>query len=63
MLRDIFQSVAGYQHFGLISMFIFGVFFSLVIVHTYSLKKRDVEEFSRMPFDDSTKDSEKSEKI
>lgn len=60
MLRDIFQSVRGFEYFGVISMIIFGVFFILVILHTYSIKKKDVEDFSRMPFDDSTKDLKKN---
>jgi hypothetical protein len=60
MLRDIFQSVSGFEHFGIISMILFGVFFVLVIIHTYSIKKKDVEDFSRIPFDDSTKDLNKN---
>ena len=58
MLRDMFQSANGFESFGLISMFIFAAFFILVIIHTYSLKKEEVEDFSKMPLDDSTKDSE-----
>ena len=56
MLRDIFQSIGGFEYFGVISMFIFTLFFILVILHTYSMRKKDIDEFSRIPFDDSTKD-------
>ena len=56
MLRDIFQSVRGFERFGLISMFVFVVFFILVVIYTYTLNKKDVDEFKQMPFDDSTKD-------
>ena len=56
MLRDVFQSLRGVENFGVISMFIFAVFFILVIVHTLSLKKKDVDEFRNIPFDDAAND-------
>ncbi len=55
MLRDIFQSVRGVDHYGLISTFIFIVFFGLVVFYTFSLKKKDVEECRQMPLEDSGK--------
>ena len=58
MLRDIFKSFGGVESYGLISMFIFVVFFTLLILHTVSLKKKDVEDFSRMPLDDFSKESD-----
>lgn len=58
MLRDFFQSVTGYGHFGMISTFIFLAFFVLVIVQAWTMKKKDADEFSRMPLDDSSRDSE-----
>jgi hypothetical protein len=58
MLRDLFQSMKGVEHFGLISTLIFVLFFAGVVLHSVSMKKKDVEDFSRMPFDDSTKDSD-----
>jgi hypothetical protein len=58
MLHDFLQGLKGFEHFGMISMFLFLGFFILVLIHTYSINKKDVEEFSRMPFDDSTKDFE-----
>jgi hypothetical protein len=59
MLRDLFQSARGIESFGLISLILFGVFFLLLVIHTLSLKKTDVDEFSRLPFDDFDKDSDK----
>ena len=59
MLRDLFQSARGIEHFGLISLILFGVFFILLVIHTLSLKKTDVDEFSRLPLDDFDKDSDK----
>ena len=56
MLRDVFLSVTGFENFGMVSMFVFVVFFILVLIHTYSMKKQDVESFSRIPFEESLKD-------
>ena len=58
MLRDVFKSIGGFESYGLISMIIFVVFFALLILHTYSLKRKDVEDFSRMPLDDVSKESD-----
>ncbi len=58
MLRDLFQSMKGVEHYGLISTLIFVLFFSGVVLHALSIRKKDVENFSHMPFDDSTKDSD-----
>lgn len=57
MFNDVFQSVNGINNFGLISTAIFFVFFSLVVVHAISIKKKDLSDFSRLPFEDETKDS------
>ncbi len=57
MLRDIFKSVGNIEIYGLISMIIFVVFFTLLILHTVSLKKKDVADFSRMPLDDFSDES------
>jgi cbb3-type cytochrome oxidase subunit 3 len=59
MLRDFFQSTSGTDSFGMISMILFAVFFILLVIHTLSLKKKEVDEFSRMPLDDSNEDSDK----
>ena len=58
MLRDIFKSFGGVESYGLISMPIFVVFFTLLILHTVSLTKKDVEDFSRLPLDDFSKESD-----
>ena len=58
MLRDLFQSMKGVEHYGLISTLVFILFFGGVVLHALSLNKKEVEDFSRMPFDDSTKDSD-----
>ena len=58
MLRDVFKSFGGVESYGLISMIIFVVFFALLILHTVSLKTKDVEDFSRLPLDDFSKESD-----
>jgi cbb3-type cytochrome oxidase subunit 3 len=58
MLRDVFQLLKGVERYGVISTLIFVVFFGGVILHSLSLRKKDAEDYSRMPFEDSTKDSD-----
>ncbi|MEI6433552.1 MAG: cbb3-type cytochrome c oxidase subunit 3 [Bacteroidota bacterium] len=58
MLRDIFKSLGSIENYGLISMVIFVIFFILLIIHTMSLKTRDVDEYSRMPLDDGAKEKD-----
>ena len=61
MLRDMFKSIEGFESYGLISMVIFVVFFALLIRHTVSLKRKDVDDFSRMPLDDFSKESDEKQ--
>ena len=63
MLRDVFKSLGGVESYGLISMILFVVFFVLLILHTISLKREDVEDFSRMPLDDISKESDEIQDI
>ena len=63
MLRDVFKSIGGFESYGLISMIIFVVFFALLLLHTFSLKKKDVEKFSNMPLDDFSKKSDETQDI
>jgi hypothetical protein len=58
MLRDIFKSIGGVERYGMISMIIFLIFFALLLLHTLTLKKNDVKDFSRMPLDDVSKESD-----
>ncbi len=57
MFNQVFQSVSGINNYGLISTIIFVVFFTIVVVHAFSIRKNELSEFSRMPFEDETKDS------
>ncbi|MEI6704642.1 MAG: CcoQ/FixQ family Cbb3-type cytochrome c oxidase assembly chaperone [Deltaproteobacteria bacterium] len=57
MFNQVFQSVSGINNYGLVSTIIFLVFFTVVVLHAFSIKKQDLSEFSRLPFEDETKDS------
>ena len=63
MLRDIFKTIGGIESYGLISMIIFVVFFALLLLHTFSIKSKDVEDFSRMPLEDFSKESDEIQDI
>jgi hypothetical protein len=58
MLRDLFKSLGGVEQYGMISMVIFLAFFILLVINTVHLKAKDVDEYSRMPLDDFSKDSD-----
>jgi hypothetical protein len=62
MLRQVFESVSGYWGFGILSMLIFLVFFVFLLIHTFSIRKKEVEEFSRIPFEDSDEETVKNVK-
>ncbi len=57
MFSQVFQSVSGINNYGLISTVIFFVFFTVMGLYAFTVKKEDLSEFSRMPFEDETKDS------
>ena len=57
MFTQVFQSVSGINSYGLVSTIIFFVFFSGMAIYAFSEKKERLSEFSRMPFEDETNDS------
>ena len=63
MVRDLFQSAGGYDIFGVISTVIFLVFFFMVILYAFSLKKKDMDEFSRLPLDKQDSNSDEVKDI
>ena len=58
MLRDLFKSLGGVEKYGMISMVIFLAFSILLVINTVFLKAKDLDDYSRMPLDDSSKDSD-----
>jgi len=63
MLRDVFKSIGGFESYGVISMIFFVIFFLILLWHTLSIKKKDVDRFSRFPLDDFTKESDDTKDI
>lgn len=58
MLRDVFYSIGDTQIYGILSTLVFVVFFILLIINAASMKKQTLDEFSRMPFEDISDNSE-----
>jgi cytochrome c oxidase cbb3-type subunit IV len=61
MIQQTFESMKGIGMYGIISTLIFFVFFVLMMVHAFSLKKTEVKEFSRMPFTDEETETSKKQ--
>jgi hypothetical protein len=56
LIKEYLGSVAGADVFAIISMFIFLVMFLFMIYHTYSLRKDEVKEYSKLPLEDEESD-------
>lgn len=52
------QSIEGVEIYPIISLVIFFVFFTLVIVHTFSIKKTDLKKLSDIPLEDNNNNDE-----
>lgn len=63
MLRDIFKTLGGIESYGLIAMIIFLVCFAILVVHAITLKRKDLEDFSRMPLEDYARNSDEIQDI
>ena len=60
MIRDIFNSLGGINHFGVISTAIFLLFFIFLIINAIFLDKQHADRYGRMPLDDDMKESDES---
>jgi hypothetical protein len=63
MLRDLFSTLGGIEKYGIISTLIFLIFFVLLLVQVVSLKPRDMDEYSKMPLDDTSKNTDEIQDI
>jgi cytochrome c oxidase cbb3-type subunit IV len=52
LIKEYLGSIAGVQVFAIISMLIFLITFLFMIYHTFSLKKDEVREYSRLPLEE-----------
>ena len=59
LIKEYIGSMAGAQIFDIIAMIIFIAVFIILIIHTYSLKKEDIREYSRLPLEESEADQNK----
>jgi hypothetical protein len=56
LIKEYLGSIAGIHVFAIISMLIFLVTFLFMIYHTYSLRKDDVRNYSRLPLEEDEYD-------
>jgi len=66
MLRYIkhnLTGIDGVEIYPIISLLIFVLFFSLMIIYVVRMKKKDIEEVSGMPLEDGTTDEFDSTKL
>jgi cbb3-type cytochrome oxidase subunit 3 len=56
LIKEYLGSVAGADVFAIISMFIFLILFLFMIYHTYSLRKDEIKEYSKLPLEEDDKD-------
>ena len=49
LVKEYLVSIQGVHIFAIISLLIFLATFVVMVIHAYSLKKDDVNEFSRLP--------------
>jgi cbb3-type cytochrome oxidase subunit 3 len=52
LIKEYLGSIAGVHIFAIIAMLIFLVTFLFMIYHTYSLRKDEVRNFSRLPLEE-----------
>jgi cytochrome c oxidase cbb3-type subunit IV len=52
MRRNVIESIQGIEIFPLISLVIFFVFFAILIIWVIRLKRKDLDEYSKMPLEE-----------
>lgn len=52
LIKEYLAEVNGVDIFAIISMVIFILVFILMVIHTFSLRKAEVRDFSRLPLED-----------
>ncbi len=56
LIKEYLVSVAGDHIYAIISMMLFLFIFILMIYYTYSIRKEDIGNFSKMPLEDGEQD-------
>ena len=52
LIKQTLESIEGVGIYSIIAFFIFFVVFILVMIHTFTLKKADIDEMKQIPLDD-----------
>jgi uncharacterized membrane protein len=52
LIKEYLGSIAGVYIFAVISMLIFLITFIFMVIQTYSIKKEDVSDYSRLPLEE-----------
>ncbi len=56
MYKDVLQSIAGIEIFPVISLLLFFLAFTSILIWVFRLDKDKVKEYSRLPLEDDSKD-------
>lgn len=54
---DHLSSIEGIAKFPVIAFIIFFVVFMVILIHTLSIKKKDIDEMKRMPLEEDDRDN------
>jgi cbb3-type cytochrome oxidase subunit 3 len=60
LIKEYLGSIAGVHVFAIIAMLIFLLMFLFMIYHTYSLRKEDVNNYSKLPLEEDESDQNKN---
>lgn len=56
-ISEYLSSISGIAIYPIIAFIIFFLFFILMLLHTYSIKEKDIEEMKRIPLDNDDDDN------
>jgi len=56
LIKEYLGSIAGVHIFAIIAMLIFLITFLFMVYHTYSLRKDEVSNYSRLPLEEEDND-------
>ena len=63
MIRDLFGSAKDTWIYGALSTLIFTLVFIAILVRAFLMKKQTLNEYSRMPLDENTKESDQNHEV
>jgi len=57
LIKEYLADVKGVDIFAIVSMLIFILVFALMVIHTFSLRKAEMKEFSHLPLEEDDDES------